>query len=277
MQRHYQVILEGVLAVLILIELLSMSLMTVGFIAGLKAETIYSFGSLDVMIALFILLDLIFFRIRKRDANKTKWQFLHANWVYIVSAIPLTFISFNLFQLFGWKPIIGLIGIVRIYALIRVLVISARSVRKYPSKTKLDYATFALFLVIILGSYLFFAIETSVNPEVPNYESAIWYALVSMSTTGYGDVVPITLAGRIIGVILILTGMGYVSLVTATLAYSFIDIFRTESRKAAEKLRTTAQDLDKKAAKNEKKMDEIMEKMDEINQKLDEMEKREDK
>jgi voltage-gated potassium channel len=273
MQRHYQVILEGVLAVLILIELLSLGLTTLGLIVGLQAGTIYSFGSLDVTIAFIILLDLLFFRIRKREVNTTKWQLLSENWAYIVSVVPLTFISFNLFHLFGFKLIIGLIGIVRIYALIKVLMISARSVRKYPSKTKLDYATFVLLLVIIIGSYLFFAIETGVNPEVPNYESAIWYALVSMTTTGYGDVVPITLAGRIIGVILILTGMGYVSLVTATLAYSFIDIFRTESRKAAAKLRATAEDLDKKAAKNEEKLDEIMEKMNEINQRLDEMEK----
>jgi voltage-gated potassium channel len=247
--------------------------MTVGFIAGLKAETIYSFGGLDVLIAFFILLDLIFFRIRKRDVKQTKWQFLSVNWVYIVSAIPLTYLSFNFLQLFGLKPIIGLIGLIRIYALIKVLILSARSVRKYPSKTKLDYATFTLFLVIIIGSYLFFAIETGVNPEVPNYESAIWYALVSMSTTGYGDVVPITLAGRIIGVILILTGMGYISLVTATLAYSFIDIFRAESRKAAAKLRATAEDLDKKAAKNEDKLDEIMANLNEINQRLNKMEK----
>lgn len=273
MDRHYQVILEGVLSVLILIELLSLSLMTMGFIAGLKPETIYSFGSLDVIIAFFILMDLIFFRIRNRKVKTTKWQLIYDNWPYIVSVIPLTFISFNFLQLFGLKPIIGIIGIIRIYALIKVLIISARNVRKYPSKTKLDYATFALFLVIIIGSYLFFIIETGVNPEVPNYESAIWYALVSMTTTGYGDVVPITLAGRTIGVMLILTGMGYVSLVTATLAYSFIDIFRAESRKAAEKLRATAQDLDKKAAKNERKMDEILDKMNEINQRLDKMEK----
>lgn len=274
MQRHFQVILEGVLAVLILIELLSLSLMTIGFIVGLKPETIYTFGSLDVLIAFVIFLDLIIFRIRNREVDTTLFKFIKVNWVYIISIFPLTFISFNLFQLFGYKSIIGLIGIIRIYALIKVLLISARNVRKYPSKTKLDYATFALFLVIIIGSYLFYAIETGVNPEVPNYESAIWYALVSMSTTGYGDVVPITLAGRIIGVTLILTGMGYVSLVTATLAYSFIDIFRTESRKAAEKLRATAQDLDKKAAKNEEKLDDIMGKMNEISHRLDEMEKK---
>jgi len=274
MQRHFQVILEGVLAVLILIELLSLSLMTIGFIVGLKPETIYTFGSLDVMIAFVIFLDLIIFRIRNREEDTTLFKFIKLNWVYIISIFPLTFISFNLFQLFGYKSIIGVIGIIRIYALIKVLLISARNVRKYPSKTKLDYATFALFLVIIIGSYLFYAIETGVNPEVPNYESAIWYALVSMSTTGYGDVVPITLAGRIIGVTLILTGMGYVSLVTATLAYSFIDIFRTESRKAAEKLRSTAQDLDKKAAKNEEKLDDIMGKMNEISHRLDEIEKK---
>lgn len=274
MQRHFQVILEGVLAVLILIELLSLSLMTIGFIVGLKPETIYTFGSLDVLIAFVIFLDLIIFRIRNREEDTTLFKFIKLNWVYIISIFPLTFISFNLFQLFGYKSIIGLIGIIRIYALIKVLLISARNVRKYPSKTKLDYATFALFLVIIIGSYLFYAIETGVNPEVPNYESAIWYALVSMSTTGYGDVVPITLAGRIIGVTLILTGMGYVSLVTATLAYSFIDIFRTESRKAAEKLRSTAQDLDKKAAKNEEKLDDIMGKMNEISHRLDEIEKK---
>lgn len=274
MQRHFQVILEGVLAVLILIELLSLSLMTIGFIVGLKPETIYTFGSLDVLIAFVIFLDLIIFRIRNREVDTTLFKFIKVNWVYIISIFPLTFISFNLFQLFGYKSIIGVIGIIRIYALIKVLLISARNVRKYPSKTKLDYATFALFLVIIIGSYLFYAIETGVNPEVPNYESAIWYALVSMSTTGYGDVVPITLAGRIIGVTLILTGMGYVSLVTATLAYSFIDIFRTESRKAAEKLRSTAQDLDKKAAKNEEKLDDIMGKMNEISHRLDEIEKK---
>jgi voltage-gated potassium channel len=88
----------------------------------------------------------------------------------------------------------------------------------------------------VIGSFLFFLVEHGVNHEVPNYESAMWYSIVSMTTVGYGDIVPVTSIGRIIGIIIILTGMGYVSLVTATLAYSFIDFFRKESRKAADRV-----------------------------------------
>jgi voltage-gated potassium channel len=152
--------------------------------------------------------------------------------------------------------------ILRIYALFKVLIITGRSVRKYPSKTKLDYATVFLLLALVIGSSLLFFIERSVNPEFPNFESAMWFSIVSMTTTGYGDITPITFPGRIIAVILILTGMGYLSLVTATLAYSFIDVFRKESRKAGEK-------LEKRAASYEEKADKIMAKLDEIEKKMD--------
>jgi voltage-gated potassium channel len=270
MKRHYQVILEALLSVLIIIDLLLLSLMTIGLILGIKSNSVYYFGNFDLIIAFLIFLDLIFFRIRKGKGNETKWQFLRENWAYILSIIPLTFISFNIFQLFELIPIIGVIGLLRIYALIKVLIITTSSVRKYPSKTKLDYATFVLLLVLIIGSFLFFIVEKSVNPEVPNYESAMWYSIVSMTTVGYGDIVPVTLTGQIIGVVIILTGMGYLSLVTATLAYSFIDIFREESRKATERLKKTAEDLDKKSVQNEKKLDQIMDKIDKIEKKLDE-------
>ena len=135
--------------------------------------------------------------------------------------------------------IVGLIVILRFYPLYRVLRITGKEIRKYPSKTKLDYATVLLLLVLVIGSFLFFLVEHGVNHEVPNYESAMWYAIISMTTVGYGDIVPVTGIGRLIGIILIFTGMGYVSLVTATLAYSFIDYYRKESRKAAERVEKT--------------------------------------
>lgn len=236
LKRHYQVIFEALLTVLIIVDLLLMGLMIAGFTVGIKSGTVYNIGNYDLVIALLILIDFIVFRIRKDKLNGNNWLFIRNNWAYIVSIIPLSFICFNIFHLFSFVDIIALIVILRFYALYKVLLITGKEVRKYPSKTKLDYATFVLLLVLVFGSFLFFIVEHGVNPEVPTYDSAMWYSIVSMTTIGYGDIVPITAIGRIIGIIIILTGMLYLSLITATLAFSFIDFFRTESRKSADRV-----------------------------------------
>jgi voltage-gated potassium channel len=271
MNRNPQVILEALLSVLIIVDLLAMSLMTLGFFVGIKTYSMISVGEFDLVISLLILLDFIFFRLRKKPANETKTEFLKRRWAYLIAIIPVTFISLNLFTLFDYTIILLFLGVLKIYAMIIVLKTTAKEIRKYPSKTKLDYATFILLLVIIFGSYIFLMVEKGVNPEVPNYESAIWYALVSMTTTGYGDIVPVTIIGRVIGVMLILSGMAYVSLVTATLAYSFIDVFRKEIAKFREKNTEESKSSQEKAVSIEDKIDKLQIQINEMNNKMDEM------
>ncbi|MGZ7160605.1 MAG: two pore domain potassium channel family protein, partial [Methanobacterium sp.] len=144
MKRHYQVIFEAILSVLIIIDILVMGLMIAGLTEGIMLGTVYSIGTYDLIIALLILIDFIFYRIRKDKLNKNNWEFIRENWAYIVSIIPIIFICFNIFHLFGYIYIIGLIVILRFYALYKVLRITGKEVKKYPSKTKLDYATFVL-------------------------------------------------------------------------------------------------------------------------------------
>jgi voltage-gated potassium channel len=263
MQRHYQVIYESILSVFIVVDVAIMSLMLIGFAVGIMHSSVNNVGRFDLIVAILILADFLIFRVRKDRANNSSWQFIKENWTYLIAIIPFTFVSFNIFQLFGFTNIIWILVILRYYALIKVLFITGSKVREYPSKTKLDYATVFLLLVLVVGSFLFYIFERHVNPEVPNYESAMWYAIVSMTTVGYGDIVPITLAGRIIGIIMILSGMGYVSLVTATLAYSFIDLFRKESHKAVD-------NVEKKVMKYEEKIDELLVKVDNLERKIDE-------
>ncbi len=273
MDRHNKIIFESLLSILILIELFLLVLVSIGFLAGIKSNSVYYFGNYDIIISILILFDFIFLRLRTQ-INQNVSDFIRKNWIYIISIIPLFFICFNLFHLFNFKLIIASIGIIKIYALIKVLQTTSIEIRKYPNKTKLDYATIILLLVIIFGSLLFFLVEHTVNLEVPNYESAIWYSLVSMATVGYGDIVPITFAGRIIGALLILTGMAYVSLVTATLALIFIEEFRKEGNKTKEKIQKRIQ---KRNLVYEKKIDELLEKVEanneELNEKVDKLEK----
>jgi voltage-gated potassium channel len=271
MKRHYHVIFEAILSILIILEIFFLIIVSIGFLAGLKASSVFSFGFYDVSIGVLILLDFVIFRFRHRE--HIGLEFLRQNWAYLVSIFPLFFISFNLLDLYQYGLIIGIIGIIRLLALFNVLKIISVQVLQYPKKTKLDYATIFLLLMLLIGSYLFFLVEKGVNPTVLSYESALWYAIVSMTTTGYGDIVPVTLMGHILGVLFILTGMGYVSLVTATLAYSFIDLFRKESKKAINNLGNTADNLKDSFSVNETKMDQVIQKLEELEKKVEELEK----
>ncbi len=61
--------------------------------------------------------------------------------------------------------------------------------------------------IMFVSAYLFFIFEYGVNPDVLGYGDALWWALVTVSTVGYGDIYPVTLWGRGVGVFLILTGV----------------------------------------------------------------------
>jgi len=99
MERHYQVIFEALLSVLIIIELFLMILISVGFVAGITHTSVFNFGIGDLTISIIILVDFVLFRFRVR-ANHNTWNLILENWHYFIASIPLFFISFNLYYVF---------------------------------------------------------------------------------------------------------------------------------------------------------------------------------
>jgi voltage-gated potassium channel len=79
-------------------------------------------------------------------------------------------------------------------------------------------------LIVLLGGatslYLF---EHRVNKTVNSMGDAIYWAIISMTTTGYGDVTPSTPGGRVIAAIVVLSGLFLLSMVTATVASVFVE------------------------------------------------------
>jgi voltage-gated potassium channel len=58
----------------------------------------------------------------------------------------------------------------------------------------------------------------------------VWWAIVTMGTVGYGDKYPVTIGGRLVGIFLIFTGVGLMSLFTATIASAFVERRMKEGR-----------------------------------------------
>ncbi|PSN19632.1 Ion transporter [filamentous cyanobacterium CCP5] len=70
---------------------------------------------------------------------------------------------------------------------------------------------FTLFTIIFIYSGLIFQVEHPRNPEVfHGFFDAVYFAVVTMTTVGYGDVIPISTWGRVLTVMMILTGVALV-------------------------------------------------------------------
>ncbi|MBS1271442.1 MAG: Voltage-gated potassium channel Kch [Candidatus Marinimicrobia bacterium] len=80
-----------------------------------------------------------------------------------------------------------------------------------------------IFVIMFVGGTLALAFERAVNAQgFNNLWSAFWWALVTITTVGYGDTVPVSLGGRIVGVLVMFAGVSLVSLLTATISSIFV-------------------------------------------------------
>ena len=62
-------------------------------------------------------------------------------------------------------------------------------------------------IIMFVSAYVFFYVEKGVNVQIASYLDALWWALCTVSTVGYGDIYPVTGAGRCVAAFLIVTGV----------------------------------------------------------------------
>lgn len=59
---------------------------------------------------------------------------------------------------------------------------------------------------IVAGAYVFYRLEASANPHIENYLDALYWAVATVTTVGYGDVVPLTSLGKIVAMVFMVGG-----------------------------------------------------------------------
>jgi voltage-gated potassium channel len=100
-----------------------------------------------------------------------------------------------------------------------------------------------LFVLLILAASGIYLIEHDVQPDsFGSIMSSMWWAMATLTTVGYGDVTPITTAGRFFGGCITLIGMGMVALPAGILASAFSDQLHRRREAYTEKLDNALKD-----------------------------------
>lgn len=129
-----------------------------------------------------------------------------------------------------------LLRIVRIFRLFRinayydsVNIITAVIIGK---KQQLISSVFIILVLMLASSLCMYSLEHEAQPDVfTNAFSGIWWAASTLLTVGYGDIYPITLMGKIFGIVITFLGVGMVAIPTGIISAGFVDQYTTIKQK----------------------------------------------
>lgn len=129
---------------------------------------------------------------------ENKWEYVKQNPLDIIAIIPL-------------DSIFRLARIARVFRIIRIISMSSHffkpvfNILHTNGLHKLITFTFVLVFVSAIPVYL-------VEPGITTYEDALWWSVVTTTTVGYGDMSPVTFLGRSVAVVLMIIGIGLISM-----------------------------------------------------------------
>ncbi len=120
------------------------------------------------------------------------------------------------------------IRILRVFVLFRVfkLLRYTRSLTQFVEvlrnkRFELITLLFLLMFVVVTAGIAIYVFEEHINPEINTLFDAIYWALITITTVGYGDISPVTHEGRTISMIVIVAGIAMISFVTSVIVSAF--------------------------------------------------------
>lgn len=112
----------------------------------------------------------------------------------------------------------GMLRSMRLLIMFGIFLRISTDVRTVLSRHNLGATLFICFIIMLFAGFLI----SGIDPAFETPFDGIWWAWVTITTVGYGDLVPSTPEGRFFGAILILMGIGLFSMLTASFSVLFI-------------------------------------------------------
>ena len=212
---------------ILVLTILSLAIM-VALVLPLSDATIHLLQVYDNLICVVFLLD---FLMNLKQAPTKKGYFIgERGWLDLLGSIP----SFGFFKYTALFRLARLSRLARIRRLLRGK--QKHELVDDVINNRGQYATFitilAAFIVMVLSSVLVLQFESrSADANITNGTDALWWAIVTITTVGYGDFYPVTDKGRLVGVFVMITGVGIIASMASILASVLIPPAQTSEER----------------------------------------------
>jgi len=175
----------------------------------------------DYGVALIFLVDFLFRLLRapKKLEYMRTW-----GWLDMLSAVPIPFFS-----------IFRIVRVIRVAITLRKMRLKdvERSITKHPARSTIIATGFLAFLVMVSGSAIMLAVEKGdPSANIRTGGDALWWAIVTMATVGYGDKYPVTGGGRITATVVMAVGIVIFGVLSSYLASTFISSNEAQAKEA---------------------------------------------
>lgn len=143
---------------------------------------------------------------------ESKLNFIRANVIDLIAIIP-----FN--SIFQTLRIARLLRFIKMFKALRILAFMGKfqkSIEKFVKTNNFHYVLLITTVTIFAG-----ALGMQLT-EDKTFADSLWWSFVTATTVGYGDISPATTQGRIIAAILMVSGIGFIGMLTGTISTFFL-------------------------------------------------------
>ncbi len=160
--------------------------------------------------------------------------YLRANW-FMVTIDLLAFMPELVYVLLGlsppaWLRVLRLIRLFKLARYFQAFSLIVNTIRA--SAQPMMAAIFAAALLWYLAGVFLYLAEHGAQPEkVASVGDAMWLSIITLTSVGYGDVYPVTVAGRVIAGLVAVLGVGTVALPSGIIAGAFMHQIREREKK----------------------------------------------
>jgi voltage-gated potassium channel len=139
-----------------------------------------------------------------------RWAFVRGNLIDLVAILPA--------DMFRAARTLRLLRLLRLLRATAVLWRVSATVRAVLGTNALGWVLAATGVVVVLGAGAVMVAE----PDLGDFGDALWWAIVTSTTVGYGDLAPVSIVGRLVAVVLMIVGIGALGMITGSIATHFL-------------------------------------------------------